>query len=278
MSYKIIYDKQFIDLKDGRYIPFVLAGSNNCFDIGPKGKERRSRSWSSYAPNSKLAATGKELLDFAESVRKSCIETNDRNKKDYPDWDNYDDKRFGYFSAIAIGGHHTGTTTFGMFRGIFNTGVKKSLTIEQVRSSVHVHHGYSIKEKCEELGVEPLSIFAGTTEELIEAIKIAEAHPVRPYVSIGIHEQDLKFLRRKYFPTTNKRHERKKVEKFWAISVKGYGYLNKFTKYGFRYSHNSTTHPFETEKQADRMLKRAEERLSNSYEFEKVLINKETYV
>ena len=278
MSYEILYDKQFIDLQDGRYIPFVLAGSNNCFDIGPTGRERRSRSWFAYTPNGKFAATEKELLDFAESIRQSCIETNNRNKKDYPDWDNYDDKKFGYFSAIAIGGRHTSTTTYGMFKGIFKTGVKKSLTVEQARSTVQIYHGYGIKEKCEELGVEPLSIYASNTADLIEALKTAEAHPVSPYISINIHEDSLKWLRRKYFPLSKQKREKKQVDQYWAIYVKSHGYLNKFTKYGFRYSQWSNTHPFETEKQDDRMIKRAQERLGMCSEFSKVLIKQKAYV
>lgn len=44
MSYEIIYGSQFIKVGN-KYIPLVLNGSNNCYEINWNGKERRERNW-----------------------------------------------------------------------------------------------------------------------------------------------------------------------------------------------------------------------------------------
>lgn len=41
MSYEIVYDREFIKTNDGRIIPLVLSGSNNCWTTGVSGRLRR---------------------------------------------------------------------------------------------------------------------------------------------------------------------------------------------------------------------------------------------
>jgi len=45
MSYEIVYDRRFIRSPLG-ITPMILAGSNNCYEPMPNGRERRERSWS----------------------------------------------------------------------------------------------------------------------------------------------------------------------------------------------------------------------------------------
>lgn len=52
MGYTIVYGKQFIKTNDGRIIPLILAGSNNCYTQNFRGRERRERSWSSIVGGS----------------------------------------------------------------------------------------------------------------------------------------------------------------------------------------------------------------------------------
>lgn len=44
MSYEIIYGKQFVDIGEGKYIPLVLMGSNNC-TMFVNGREILERDW-----------------------------------------------------------------------------------------------------------------------------------------------------------------------------------------------------------------------------------------
>mgnify|MGYP006916092770 CR=1 FL=1 len=45
MSYEIVYDRRFICTPLG-ITPLILAGSNNCYEPMPSGRERRERNWS----------------------------------------------------------------------------------------------------------------------------------------------------------------------------------------------------------------------------------------
>ena len=64
MSYEIIYDRRFIHSPLG-ITPMVLAGSNNCYEPMPGGRERRERNWS---PLFNFAAiTEEELMKQAEA-------------------------------------------------------------------------------------------------------------------------------------------------------------------------------------------------------------------
>ena len=45
MSYSILYRSMFVKMNDGRFIPLIESGSNNCWD---PYRNRRSRSWSHH--------------------------------------------------------------------------------------------------------------------------------------------------------------------------------------------------------------------------------------
>lgn len=45
MSYEIVYAREFLKTKDGRIIPLVLMGSNNCWTRTCTGRDRRERHW-----------------------------------------------------------------------------------------------------------------------------------------------------------------------------------------------------------------------------------------
>ena len=66
MSYTIVYDRQFIKLEDGRIIPMILCGSNNCWETTWNGKERRERFWTPYWEQSIPAYTSEDLIKQAE--------------------------------------------------------------------------------------------------------------------------------------------------------------------------------------------------------------------
>lgn len=66
MSYEILYNKQFLKTQEGKYIPIILNGSNNCSERTCNGRERRARSWSicnmPHWCNYKIDFTEAELL------------------------------------------------------------------------------------------------------------------------------------------------------------------------------------------------------------------------
>jgi hypothetical protein len=67
MSYEIIYNKQFLKTKEGKIIPIILMGSNNCTETSRGGRERRVRDWNicnmPYWCNHKIDYTEEELLN-----------------------------------------------------------------------------------------------------------------------------------------------------------------------------------------------------------------------
>ena len=131
MSFEIIYDKQFIKVSETEFIPMILGGSNNVYEFSNNGKERRSRSWFSLRIGNGLVVTRDEMIKYCEETRNNIIVSNEERIND--DWyEEYDDSEFGYWSSIAINGRSTRQTTYGQFKGLFTTGCKKALTLEQL--------------------------------------------------------------------------------------------------------------------------------------------------
>jgi len=132
MSYEIIYDKQFVKVNDKTFIPMILAGSNNCYEWSPSGKERRARSWwnFSYLLGGKLAGSLEGMLKIQENYREGLLERHGEE---------YDDNSFGYYSSLSINGGGC-NATYGQYTGISKTGCAKALTVEQLANEyVHLH-------------------------------------------------------------------------------------------------------------------------------------------
>lgn len=69
MSYEIVYNKQFLKI-DGKIIPLVLHGSNNCYEPLTNRRERRERNWNPFyiGNNKQIALTETDLIKMAESL------------------------------------------------------------------------------------------------------------------------------------------------------------------------------------------------------------------
>lgn len=66
MSYEILYGRQFVSLGNGRYIPMILSGSNNCtMFVG--GREVLERHWWPLFTDRLAGATADELIFFIDS-------------------------------------------------------------------------------------------------------------------------------------------------------------------------------------------------------------------
>lgn len=243
MSYELIYDKQFIKVED-KFIPMVIIGSSNLFEYSGA----RVRNWSklSVGDSTQILYTENELLSYADNIRDSY------KKRDAE----YNDKSFGYFSSIAIGGKGTHNTTFGMFKGIFKTGIKKALTIEQLNEagvSIVVTNTYNrtiisnyVSERVtnkEEL----LSYIAECNERFKDS---------NVYATIefrGMFKDSPKWIRKRYFPRVQKVKNLIEVDKYYTIKV-DYDYFVKRTRNGYRYS--STPYlQYADKKNAERRVK-----------------------
>lgn len=69
MSYEIVYNKQFLKI-DGKIIPLVLHGSNNCYEPLTNGRQRRERNWNPIyiSSNAQIAVTESDLMKRIKSL------------------------------------------------------------------------------------------------------------------------------------------------------------------------------------------------------------------
>lgn len=241
MSYTIIYDKQFVKVND-KFIPILYWGSNNCYDYSNTGRGigRRSRSWENYKYGlNSLAHTKDELLAICEAYKKGLIAENNETLKRHADWNVYDDKSFGYFAGLAIKGS-THKTTYGMFKGIFTTGMKNALTVEELKKfgvSINIQTSSYNKEQLDKLGLSEIYKHVNTTDELINMIETLKSYPFESYyISLYASEDTMKRIRR-----INKLNQPRKERKTKTVTT-GYsfkfesGYFLKGIKYGFKYT------------------------------------------
>ena len=260
MSYEIAYDKQFIKVSENQFIPMVLSGSNNCTEF-TNGHERRARSWYPWNLGSKSVYSKEELIEYCEITRQNIIDSNNRKEKDSW-WEPYSDSNFGYWVGLAIGGS-THKTTYGRFKGIFETGCRKALTVEQLVDnyvSVIVRNVYYTKSDQDKLGLEPFYRKVETGEELLAAIvefnEIFKGTNQRAITSFtGMGENTTKYLRLKYFKTAKKDKVELDVKHYFTIVTPNKEFLVRKLRNGYRY----TWYPYikiRTEAEANRKAKK----------------------
>jgi len=262
MSYEILYDKCFI-IADDKYFPMILSGSNNCYECTSNNRERRSRSWFNltYAcPDGKRYATEAELLEHVEHEKQKMLKENgEAAMNDY-----------GWYSAFKIGGNNA--TTFGQYKGVFVTGMKKALTIEQLKHyyvDVVVStydYGTEYQDKAKSIGFEWLGDVTIRDEaHLFETIEKFEKHYKDSGFSwyVGFNEYNLertmKRIRRELFAKTKKEYVFVDQEYYYTAKFEVRGgdeaYYVKRTKNGIKYSYNPYLQ-FATEKEAKKLQNR----------------------
>jgi len=66
MSYQIYYDRAYVRVGDN-FIPLVNSGSNNCFEIGPSGRDRCEKDWNvqNWKREGQFIFTETEIRDIA---------------------------------------------------------------------------------------------------------------------------------------------------------------------------------------------------------------------
>ena len=238
MSYEIIYDKQFIKVKDS-YVPMVLSGSSNCYEYGNNGKERRSRSWFPFRLSNNLFINNEIAKRYWED---SCNDIVDRNIERFTDRKNFMDEvksSFGYYTGIYINGNRK--TTYGNINGIFKTGIEKALTIEQLKEvnvNVIVKSGYISSDNKD---IKPFSKVVDNEDQFFDAVKECEEYLKNTKISTtvefsGMYDDKPKYIRRKFFPKKPK--QLVKTNTIHNIITSNGTYVYKSTRGGYNYTYD----------------------------------------
>lgn len=235
MSYEIVYAREFIKTNDGRIVPLILSGSNNCWDTTYRGHWRRERSWFPI-----YAKSGENPAITPEALMTKVI--------------GYVPS--GYNQHFVRNGKWVDDECFVRF---FENGLKKAKTLEELNeellykhnlkgivyyygkgTDVHSVHDVTIKDSAE------LDVFLKKVDELIKEYSGKE----KLHISIGFECEDV--LKRVKKP----REKKERLKEFYAITT-DYGYLSKLTRHGV-YSTHSTYHAkqFESEDKAKKWLRK----------------------
>lgn len=147
MSYSILYRSMFVKMSDGKYIPLVEMGDNNVYDVTWRGRGRRSREWQQWVIDRKrLTYTRDEIMDSVEDmINKYKEQYANKPKPDYEHsegiWTEHDvEKRFGYFSALAIDGNgHCNITSAQQVRNFFLKGFEQAVSFDEPNLILDLH-------------------------------------------------------------------------------------------------------------------------------------------
>lgn len=139
MSHSILYRRLFVRLPDESIIALIEAGDNNVYDVNPlTGHEMRSRDWQDMKFGTpKMSYTREEIAAWLDNKLARTLAHARESYKSNPGWYSGTDPdrdvrtRFGYWSATAIHGHSTHTTTWAAYRGFFVKGVRTAITLEE---------------------------------------------------------------------------------------------------------------------------------------------------
>lgn len=272
MGYDIFYGKKFIRLSNNEFCPIVVVGSSNCTEfVYRNGRqiERRERDWWNFTHilKGKPWGTLEEMLANSLEEREKLIKkAEDRAKEDPGFWGNdlYTDKSFGYHTALAGPGGSTRRFTFGMYQGIFKTGCAQAETVEALNEKgfgVHVKTGYIPSD----LNLEHKCVFVDSEEQLKKAYEEISKHVEGTNVGVVIayNKNTDRFFDQQRTENIIKRANNRKektyteTKVYFTVYAAGYGYVNKLTRNGYRYSpFGGASKKFLTEKQAIKMVEK----------------------
>jgi len=246
VSYDIIYNKQFVKLrKTGEVIPMLLAGSNNCYEIGVGGRNgRRVRSWDSlryYNRKGKLSEKPDIILDKLDAELRSMIRRHRGDKEAKPaDIRN----RFGYYAAIVVGSGMCGDTSWEKYRSLFVNGIKKAMTIEQLDDlGINLYFGAFTGYK-ESSNGKPAAVNLKTEQDYFTEIKKwrewQNGNGKSFYLSFSPHSTDRVLDRLRSAKRKAPREKTKVEQDHYFTLTDGYNALTKYTSRGYRYSYSKT--------------------------------------
>lgn len=277
MSYEILYTKQFVKVDDNHVIPMIEIGSNNVWEADNK---RRARDWNNIEFGktfNSIIISNEQLLKNIDRIREVEIDrTKDRTEAE----DKYSDNRFGWFTALSLYGKGTRGTTFGQFKGFYNTGIKQAMTIEELKEygiSVCLAPSIYTVEAHEKAGLEKLpEVCFSSTQDMLDKVKQYTEYYKNTDINlwctfIGSYNMESVVKQRKKVKTTK---PKKEVSEYYVIHT-GEGYFIKNTKYGYKYSHYCDSYlnkRLETEKKANAFLDKLKKRHIKTEAFKTVKV------
>lgn len=126
MSYSILYKSMFIKTKRG-FIPMLQSGDNNVYECYSR---KRVRNWCNLCfKDRKIFFTHNEILSRIEEWNTSYKEKLARDLASDDEW-RKSGGSFGFYEALAVGGHHTTGTTFNGVKNLIMSGEKISVSLE----------------------------------------------------------------------------------------------------------------------------------------------------
>lgn len=266
MSYEIIYGKQFVRLRrTGEVIPMLLAGSNNCFDIGRNGGcGRRVRDWSNdryYNRKGKISEKPDVILKNLDAELRRRIR--DRwHKEDKPaDIRN----RFGYYASIAVGGGHCGDTSWNKYRGQYANGIRGALTVEDLANLGVTLYFHDVGMIGDSPNGRPAQVDITTEPQFFVELKKWRAWQAEKGKDFWLSFHPLStdaVLRRLREPKRKTPREKTRVEQdHYFVLTDGHNGLLKYNSRGYRYSFSKGGGKrFRSEKEAEsyrqRLLKK----------------------
>lgn len=233
MSHEIIYAREFVKTGDGRIIPLVLSGSNNCWEPTFGKRWRRERHWFPVLikKGENPAVTSEELL---ERVKRYIPSTYNQHFVRNGKW--VDDAAFIRF---------------------FENGIKKAKTLEELKdeclSSTSLEGTIYYYDNADNICTLHSARIADSAEldtflaEANEYLKSETSHQL--WIQLGFCSEDV--LKR--YPRPCKAQE--KLKQYYVVTT-GHGYASKLTRRGI-YSTCQCDYAkqFETETKAQKWIK-----------------------
>lgn len=251
MSYEIVYKRQFLKI-DGKIIPLVLYGSNNCYTTTWSGRERRERDWHPmyFGRNTMIANTEEQIM---EKIQSCC------------DGSSYQE----HFMRSGKWVDDAGLVRF------FKNGIKDAKTIEELEETYFFYGltGYfSVWSRMENTIENRVSI--STSDDLrnylVAAQKRLDEREEKEEVYICLKYNNEDFRARE--PKVLNGAPKEKLTDFYAIKVDNAGYLFKLTRRRIRYCYNSNgAKQFKTQKDAAKYIERIKERFCCSLDIEHIV-------
>lgn len=270
MSYEIVYDKQFLKVKENdktMFCPIILIGSSNCYDQHNK----RSRNWwnFTYITGGKGFATMEEMIANAKNQREEKIKRNKkRNEENIANGqemysEEFSDDKWGYFTSLSFGGGCK--STFGQYKGLFKTGCQKAVTVEQLKqyscAGVLIVSGYGTEEKLAKFGKKSFSYSVKTSQELIEKYREAEKYlegtGLIPQIKFEATESIGKNMRKWYFKKSMKQKIEKEVGHYFIVKdFQLDNFVVRTKRNGYSYSDKRYAKKFRLPSQANAFAKK----------------------
>jgi len=244
MSYTIVYNRQFVKI-DGKIIPLVLYGSNNCYEATWRGRGRREREWHPMylGSNTMIALTEDEIM--------GCIHS-------YCDGE--------YQEHFMRNGKWVDDA--GLIR-FFKNGIKNAKTIEEMKSFYFFNgmRGYfSVwNGSCNEINKIENDVEISSSDDLRRFLESAKcrlenrANGEAIYICLKFYDEN--FESRIKIATQPK----ERMSSYWAIKVNNSGYLVQVTSKRIKYyALCDKTKQFETEVAANKYIEKLKEKFSCS--------------